>query len=288
MSLTRLLSGAAFTALPFTASAVDLNARDFFTAPAGTELGILYLPATRARNFHGPADVYGKAELRTNVLAARYVYFTDVCGVLCTPQVIIPYADIDARLPGATAHSSKRGIADPQIGATLFFINDSASRTYSGLFSLLTVPLGEYHSSQPDVSPGGNRWGLNFVYNYTMGIGKKWVIEGNAEAQFFGKNDDYAGQELKQKPVYRFQGFASYDFTDSTFGSLKFVHGTGGDLRLNNRTLDDTDQKYTQIGFEIGHWFTRRNQLLISVSRNVETENGFHGSQGLLRIVHAF
>lgn len=36
------------------AGAADLNARDFFGAPAGTTLGVLYLPATRAHEFHGP------------------------------------------------------------------------------------------------------------------------------------------------------------------------------------------------------------------------------------------
>lgn len=67
------------------AGAADLNARDFFGAPAGTTLGVLYLPATRAHEFHGPADRNGKAELKTNAMAYRQVFFSDICGTLCTP-----------------------------------------------------------------------------------------------------------------------------------------------------------------------------------------------------------
>ena len=135
------------------AGAADLNARDFFGAPAGTTLGVLYLPATRAHEFHGPADRNGKAELKTNAVAYRQVFFSDICGTLCTPQFIIPFVDIDARLPGSAGHTGEAGFGDPQVGGTLFFINDPERRRYSGLLTLITLPLGEYHAKNPDVSP---------------------------------------------------------------------------------------------------------------------------------------
>ena len=202
------------------AGAADLNARDFFGAPAGTTLGVLYLPATRAHEFHGPADRNGKAELKTNAMAYRQVFFSDICGTLCTPQFIIPFVDIDARLPGSVGHTGETGFGDPQVGGTLFFINDPERRRYSGLLTLITLPLGEYHAKNPDVSPGANRWGATFVYNYTQGIGRDWVLEANLEAQFYAKNDDYFGSDLEQKPLYRLQAFASYDFSQSTYGAL--------------------------------------------------------------------
>lgn len=270
------------------AGAADLNARDFFGAPAGTTLGVLYLPATRAHEFHGPADRNGKAELKTNAMAYRQVFFSDICGTLCTPQFIIPFVDIDARLPGSAGHTGETGFGDPQVGGTLFFINDPERRRYSGLLTLITLPLGEYHAKNPDVSPGANRWGATFVYNYTQGIGRDWVLEANLEAQFYAKNDDYFGSDLEQKPLYRLQAFASYDFSQSTYGALKLVHADGGELKLQGHTLDDTHQRYTQLGFELGHWLDRRNSLMFGLSRNVATDNAFHGSQALLRLVHVF
>src|SRR5690606_36734690 len=142
-----------------------------------------------------PADRTGKADLEVNALAYRQVFFTDACGTVCTPQFIVPYLDIDSRLPGSTGQTSERGIGDPQMGGTLFIINDPATRNYSGLLTLLTVPVGEYHGNNPDVSPGANRWGLTFNYNYTRGVGEKWVLEANLEAQIYGKNDDYYGMD---------------------------------------------------------------------------------------------
>ncbi|NWA43584.1 transporter [Pseudomonas reactans] len=283
--LPLLLGG---TLLCLDSQAADLNARDFFGAPSGTSLGVLYLPATRAQDFRGPADSTGKADLKVNAMAYRQVYFTDACGTLCTPQLILPFADIDARLPGASRRTGESGFGDPQVGGTLFFINDPTSRTYSGLLSLITLPVGEYHSTNPDVSPGANRWGATFVYNYTQGIGENWVLEANLEAQLYGKNDDYFGSELKQDPLYRLQAFASYDFTPATYGALRLIQAEGGALRINNRSIDDTRKRYTQVGFEVGHWLDKQNQVMFSLSQNVATTNGYAGTDALLRLVHVF
>lgn len=273
---------------PFAVQAADLNARDFFSAPAGTSLGVLYLPTLRANEFRGANGRDDKADLTVDALAYRQVWFSEICGTLCTPQFIVPLVDIDARLPGANRSRSERGFGDPQVGGTLFFVNQPQTRTYSGLLTLLTLPLGEYHSDNPDVSPGANRWAATFNYNYTQGFGEKWVLEGNIEAQLFGENDDYFGQSLKQKPLYRLQAFASYDFTPATYGALRLIHADGGELRLNDRTLDGTHQRYTQLGFEVGHWLDRRNQVMFGLSRNIDTDNGYDRSEALLRLVHVF
>lgn len=270
------------------ASAADLNARDFFTAPVGTSLGVFYLPAVRADEFRGARGTDKDAELTVNAFAWRQLWFSDLCGTLCTPQFIIPAADIEARLPGSNRQQSEQGLGDPQFGGTLFFINDPERRTYSGLLTLIGAPLGEYHAGNPDVSPGANRWTATFNYNYTQGVGENWVLEANLEAQLYGKNDDYHGMDLEQDPLYRLQAFASYDFTPASYGALRLIHADGGELSLDGDTLDGTHQRYTQLGFELGHWLDQKNQLLFALSRNLDTDNGFHGEQALLRLVHVF
>lgn len=270
------------------ALAADLNARDFVSAPEGTSLGVAYLPITRASNYHGVADSTGKADLSVNVFAYRQLWFSDICGTLCTPQFIVPYADISGRMPGAASSSGERGVGDPQIGGTLFFINDPQARTYSGLLALLSVPLGEYHEQNPDFSPGANRWALHLNYNYTQGVGEKWMLEANLEAQLYGSNDDYFGARLEQRPLYRLQAFASYDFTARTYGALRLIHADGGELELNGQSLDNTHQRYTQLGFEVGHWLDQRNQVLLGLTRNVSTDNAFAQNNLLLRFVHVF
>ncbi|MDF0731381.1 transporter [Pseudomonas entomophila] len=270
------------------AQAADFNARDFFSAPAGTSAAIVYLPVTRANEFRGANGSDKHADLSVNALVYRQIWFSDLCGTLCTPQFVVPYVDIDARLPGANGSAHERGIGDPQIGGTLFFINDPQSRTYSGLLTMLSVPVGEYHGRNPDVSPGTNRWGLTFNYNYTQGVGEKWVLEANLEAQLYGKNDDYYGVDFEQKPLYRLQAFASYDFTPATYGALRLIHADGGELKINGNAIDDTHQRYTQVGFEVGHWLDRSNQVLLGLTRNVASDNAFVQNNLLLRFVHVF
>lgn len=268
--------------------AADLNARDFFSAPDGTQLGVVYLNINRADRFHGVADTTDKAKLDVNALAYRHVWFTELCGTLCTPQMIVPLVDIDARLPGALRSTSEQGVGDPQVGGTLFFINDPERRRYSGLLSLISLPVGEYHARNPDVSAGANRWAGHFNFNNTWGIGQKWVLEANLEAQVYAKNDDYFGSVLKQDPLYRLQAFASYDFTPATYGALRLIHADGGELRLDGRRLDNTHKRYTQLGVELNHWLDKQNSLMFALSHNVETRNDYHGSQALVRLVHVY
>lgn len=87
-----LLSLAILALAGLDASAADTNARDFFGAPDGTTLGILYVPVVRA-----------VSNLRVNALAYRHVWFTNACGTLCTPQFVVPVSDTHVRLPGAAA-----------------------------------------------------------------------------------------------------------------------------------------------------------------------------------------
>jgi hypothetical protein len=42
------------------------------------------------------------------------------------------------------------------------------------------------------------------------------------------------------------------------------------------------------VGFEVGHWLDRQNQLMFSLSQNVATDNGYQGTDALLRLVHVF
>lgn len=277
---------AALASLP--ATAADTNARDFFSAPPGTQLGVLYLPVTTANSFHSQRGDVGDASLDVTALAYRHVWFTDLCGTLCTPQFIVPTARIDARLPGSRGNDALTGVGDPQVGGTLFFVNHPEQREYGGLLSLLTLPLGRYDPQHADVSPGANRWGATFLLNYTRGLGKNWVAEASLEAQLYGDNKDYHGAVLSQKPLYRLQAFLSYDFTPDTYGALRLYHARGGAMTLGGSQLADTRLSYTQLGFEAGHWLDKQNQLMVSAARDVAAENTFRTSQLMLRLVHVY
>ncbi|WP_010626067.1 transporter [Halomonas sp. KM-1] len=290
LKLRRFITGLT-TALALSATAVqaaDLNARDFLSAPAGTSISVLYLANEQANRFRGAADPEGNARLDVNALVYRQVWFSNICGRLCTPQFVVPLVDVDAHLPGAAERERQSGLADPQVGGTLFFVDRPEDRVASGLLSMLTLPVGEYDGQRPGTSPGANRWAATFVFNYTQGVGERWVLEANLEAQLYGDNDDYLGMTLEQDPLYRLQAFASYDLTQSTYGALRLIHAEGGALQFDGQALSDTRQRYTQLGVELGHRLTPRHHLMLSLSHNVDTDNAFHGSQALLRLARVW
>ena len=278
--MTRRLYLSSLAVLAFAsldAGAADTNARDFFSAPDGTTLGILYVPVVRAGS-----------DLKVNALAYRHVWFTEACGTLCTPQFVIPVSDTHVRPPGAAAQQRQRGVGDPMVGATFFFLNDPATRTFSGLNVMVGLPVGAYDRNAPDASAGQNRWQTHAMLNVTRGVGTRWVLEGTLEAQIYGDNNDYFGQRLAQQTLYRLQAFASYDLTPSTYAALRVYHGRGGALKLGGAELPGTRQRYTQAGLELHSWIDRRNQVLAMLGRDVATDNRFQTSQLLLRFVHVY
>lgn len=285
-----LIGAALATTLPFgtSAFAADTNAKDFYSAPAGTQLGVLYLPNTQASEYDSETGTFKDAKLDVQAVAYRHIWFTDMCGTLCTPQIIVSGARVKATLPGATDSMSDSGLGDAQIGGTLFLLNNPEKREYSGLLSLLTVPIGEYDGKAADVSAGANRWGATFLLNYTRGVSEKWTLEGSLEAQLYGNNDDYYGQTLSQDPLYRLQAFASYDFSPTTYGAFRLYHAQGGELEIGGTKIDNSRQEYTQVGFEIGHWLDSRNQVMFTYADNVESENTFDSSQLMLRFAHVY
>lgn len=270
------------------AGAADTNARDFFSAPGGTTLGILYVPVVRADAYRAGAGKVPDTDLQVNALAYRHVWFTDACGTLCTPQFVVPVSDTHVRTPGAAAEQRQRGVGDPMVGATFFFLNDPATRTFGGLNVMVGVPVGAYDRNAPDASAGQNRWQTHAMLNVTRGVGTKWVLEGTLEAQVYGDNKDYFGQRLAQKTLYRLQAFASYDLTPSTYAALRVYHGRGGALALGGTDLAGTRQRYTQAGLELHSWIDRRNQVLAMLGRDVAADNHFQTSQLLLRFVHVY
>jgi len=281
----------AAVALPLavsTANAADFNARDFFSAPAGTLLHVNYLPLTRADEFRSPLGNDNNAKLAVTGLVHRQVWFREIGGVLTTPQFVVPLLDINVRGPGAAQRTSQTGIGDPQVGGTVFLVNNPDSRTFMGWLNLVTLPVGKYDRNDPGASPGNNRWELHSALNFTRGVGEKWVLESALEVQAYGKNDDYLGMDLKQDPLVRVQSFASYDLAPGTSTALRLVYAEGGKLKLAGNALAGTRQRYVQLGFEFAHQINPKNGVMFSFNRHIEARNTFLQNDLLLRWVHVY
>ena len=137
---------------------------------------------------------------------------------------------------------------------------------------------------------GGGHVGQRVAVELFRGRNATHVSDGASAAEGFQEavGGFVQGAELEQDPLYRLQAFASYDFTPATYGALRLIHADGGELLINDQRIDDTHKRYTQVGFEVGHWLDQQNQLMFSLSQNVATDNGYHGTDALLRLVHVF
>jgi len=271
-----------------TAQAADFNARDFFSAPAGAHVGVTYLPMTRANEFRSPFGNDHNAKLSVNALVHREVWFREFGGVLTTPQFVVPLLDLNVRGPGAALRTHQTGIGDPQVGGTVYFVNQPESRTFVGWLNLVTLPIGKYDRNDPGSSPSKNRWELHSALNFTRGVGEKWVLESALEVQAYGKNDDYVGMDMKQDPIVRLQSFASYDLSAETTAALRFVYAEGGKMKLNGADLAGTRQRYAQLGFEFAHQVNAKNNLMFSFNRHIEARNTFLQNDLLLRWVYVY
>jgi len=112
MNVRHLIFSAA--ALPLalsSANAADFNARDFFSAPAGTHLSVSYLPMTRADEFRSPQGNDNNAKLAVTGLVHRQVWFREVGSLLATPQFVVPLLDVNVRGPGGGREPTRPALA---------------------------------------------------------------------------------------------------------------------------------------------------------------------------------
>lgn len=268
-------------------AAGTMNARDFIAAPPGTSLAVLYYENEGSNEFSGvPASA--NENLDVNALLYRQLWFTDICGTLCTPQFILPYADVYLRMPFSPKSSSSSGFGDPLFGGAIYISNNPQQKYYSAFLTLVSLPVGKYDSLNPDSSPGSNRWEVFLTYNNTISVGEEWVFEANLEAELYGNNDDYLGSKLEQSPLLSAQLIASYDISSSVYGAASVIHSDGGEMELDGYTLPDTTSRETRLGAELGYSLSRRNTIMASYSKIISSTNAFESDKVLLRFTHVW
>jgi hypothetical protein len=149
--------------------------------------------------------------------------------------------DVTAR--GRTFSSSARGFGDPSLELDVNLIGPPAQKNlvdvvrYQPGFSLdviadLTIPIGEYDSSQP-LNLGQNRWygrvGLPIVWQFGPWVpGRRTTLELLPAVWLFGPNNDYVGQTLKTDPMFQVDMHVTRDFTERFWGALDGAWYTGG------------------------------------------------------------
>jgi hypothetical protein len=153
------------------------------------------------------------------------------------------------------------------------------------LLTTLVLPIGTYDSGQI-VNMSQNRWygrvGLPMVQTFGPWVpGERTTLEILPAVWFFGNNNDYAGQTLKNDPMLQLEGHVTRDFTETLWASADVVWLYGskptieGPASVNLTGFPSVSGKKidnVSAGFTVG--FQATDNLMISSSYSATVNQG--------------
>ncbi len=285
---SKLAGALACAAVAGTACAAQIatDPGDYAALPPGVDLGIVYYQHTEHNAFYSGGDrVSGPFKLKTDIGLLRYVHFTKVGDYVIDPQIIVPFGSVSLKEP---ASQSSSGVGDPLLGGTLWLVNRPEQKQWFGVSAFASVPVGQYEAARGGVNVGQNRWKGIFHAGYVTALGNDFMLDVILETAVFGKNDNYAGQTLKQDESFSAQAHLRYLVSPTTHWALSYFHDIGGETRLNGVAQHDRANNNRLLA-TFATFVAPDIQLQLQGGQSVHTENGWKESSRLnLRLVKVF
>lgn len=275
-------------ALAATAGAAEIatDPGDYAALPPGARLGIVYYQHTERNAFHSGGDrVPGPFKLKTDIGLLRYVHFTKLGDYVIDPQIIVPFGSVSLKEPMSQSAS---GVGDPMLGGTLWLVNQPEKKQWFGLSAFASLPLGQYEAAKGGVNVGQNRWKGIFQAGYVTALGSSFMLDAILETAVYGRNDNYAGQTLKQDESFSAQAHLRYMVSPTSHWALSYFHDFGGETRLDGVAQRDR-MNNNRLLASFATFVTPDIQLQVQGGQAVHTENGWKESSRLnLRLVKVF
>ena len=270
------------------AYSIDTDPLDFVAgAPGVSVLGLYYGNWYSSQQYFDGSQV-GNNSIHSTYAVGNFVRFHNVGGYVLGTKIVIPVSNLNVLSPNGAA-SSGSGIGDPMLVFPLWLVNKPEKRTYFGIVPYLKLPLGQYDKNR--VSPGENRFALTLQPGFSTGLTEKLSLDLVGDVQFFGKNNDIAGEdgdlELERKPLFSMQGHLNYELGPGfhlSIGAYKYI---GGETKISGVSQSNrTDTNTVIAGF--AYWITQRDNISFQYRTDVSAQNGakFNGLQ--IRYLHAF
>ena len=270
-----------------TAVAGDPSARDWIPAPVGTNLLAVYMAGMKSHGFYERGSrLDDSPRLGVQGLIYRQMHFRELAGKTVQYELIVPGFRTTLDIPGEP-RDRLTGIGDVTAGAAVWLHNDPENRFWFAWEPFVTLPTGRYHGSRADISAGKNRWSTIQDFAIVKGFGESSFLEGVAEFEFFGKNDNYYGQTLKKDPAIRLMALASTNLTENTYVGLRYRYETGGRERIAGETVVSRARNH-QLAAEITHQLTDAHQVQLQYIHDLKVENGPRMRGLQFRYVYAF
>ncbi len=282
LAVNMILAGSIGVAAP--AYAIDVDAGDWATAPAGTNMGLVYVQhASRSQVYSQGNVAVNNAQLQSDVEIFRYVHWTTFAGHPAALEVLLPFAQLqgDGNL---SALGSASGSGDVILVAPVWLVDNKTDRESFAIAPYVFLPTGAYDKNRA-LNIGENRTKYDLQFGYMHGIGNAFDIDLAGDVMYFGKNTDTS---LTQKPLYQVQGYLSYQWTPATKLAVGLSHSFGGETAING--VDQNDQtKTTKTMFTVSTFIDQRNQLLFSYGKDLSVANGLkEDSRFNVRLLHVF
>lgn len=267
------------------AIAETVHPRDYIPAPAGVNLSVSYLDHRAGDDVYVDGQkVANNAGFEANAVIQRLIHFTDFFGMPADPQIIIPVVDLDVGMAG----QDSTGLGDIFLGSTFWTKADNENKEWFGLTPFLYLPTGEYDENQA-VNVGANRYSFVMQAGYVKGLTDKLYLDVVGEAQWYGDNDEFLGNNtLEKDEVYRLSTMLSYDLSPGSYVWGRYAKQIGGEESINGvaQAGSDMDTDTASIGYT--RWFGKSFQVQAEYTRDLNVENGIAVDGATLRLVVPF
>jgi hypothetical protein len=255
--------------------AIDVDPLDYFAAPVGVNLGMIYSGIINEHTNLG-------ADLDANINIARFIAYREFMGMTIDPQIIIPFGKQEIA-DGALEAS---GVADPILGVTFWLVNDDSNQF--GITPFLSVPIGSYDNNDP-LNLGKNTWEGTLQAGWIHKPTPNLALEAIADVTFSTDNDDFgaSSETLEKDAAFQVQLVASYKLSNGATLGINLSRQWGGDTDVNNTVTEGAE--ITKVSLYTQYWFAPTLQVQGKYSRDLDVENlPFETQTFQLRLVKVF
>lgn len=269
----------------------DNIARDYIPAPPDTLAIFVYYQHVSADSYYvNGKKIANDVDYSANVGLFRPVFFTQIGPFVIDPQCIIPFGGASLKSDSLGLDYSSSGFGDPILLATIWFLNDTKSKTWLGFTPFFYFPVGTYDNDGL-MSLGENRWRfreeLGFVKGFEIFPEHNLYFELQVGGDFFTTNHSYGITSVNksQDPILNIESHLSYDVTKAFWVSADYYYHYGGETTVDSYKLDDSLSNHT-VGMTLGYNIAPSYQLLFQYKADVSVESGLPTQTALFRFLY--
>lgn len=266
--------------------AQEFSPRAYWPAPKGTMLGVSGYSYSLGDVVTDPSLPIVGVDSRISTFFLSYAQTLSLFGRTSNLVLEMPYlwGTTVGVLKGDTMRRDVSGIGDPGVTFSVNLLGaPSMSREefqqlrndphqILGISLKILVPVGAYNTEKL-INTGANRWAFRTQLGYMIPIQKKWLVEFQLGAWFFGNNDDFLGVTREQKPIIAAELNLVRRFKPGFWVALDLNYFTGGRTTIGDKLGADL-QRNSRIGGAIVYPFFGRHSLKASFSMGTVTKSG--------------